>query len=208
MDLSDGQRKALFACVAVVLIALGVFLTLSAQSNHHTTAARGTATTQPPAPTIAPSSLPTATQTTPPGQFDIYSLLPFDQAQFATASNVAQQFTTSYGTYSYNQSVTAYAARLRTLATNDVVSQVEQGASAPGLVSQEQQGKEVSVGSATVNSIRNIGTTSIIFVVTGYQQITSSGKSSTTSTQYAVTVQNSGGAWMVSGFQPSNVGNS
>jgi hypothetical protein len=70
--------------------------------------------------------------------------------------------------------------------------------------------KQVSTGSGTIDSIRSFGTsptTSIIFVVTINEQVTSTQPTATQSPQYAVTVASSGGSWQVTDLELANVGN-
>lgn len=209
MDLSDQQRKLLFAGLVVVLAAAGVFLTISARghssthASHRSRPAAISSTTPPPSvPTPAASSSPAVA-----GQFNIYPLLPFNQQQFAAASNLVQRFMVAYNTYRYDEDPKTYAAGLAGMTTAQLAAQLAQGASAPGLIQQRQKSHEVSVGSATVASIRDIQKDSIIFVVTAGQHITSTGKATDSSAQYAVTVQQAGGGWVVYAFQPANQGN-
>jgi hypothetical protein len=66
----------------------------------------------------------------------------------------------------------------------------------------------VSTGSGTIDSIRSFGTGSITFVVTINQQVTSTQPASTAPPQqYAVTVVSSGGTWLVSDIELSQLGN-
>lgn len=209
MDLSDLQRKLLFAGLVVILAAAGIFLTVSARSHStshasHRSTPAAISTTEPPAtvPTPLPTSSPGA-----PGQFNIYPLLPFTQQDFAAANNLAQRFMVAYGTYRYDQDPKAYAAGLGTMTTAQLSAQLAQGASAPGLIQQRQKVQEVSVGSATVVSIRDIQKDSIVFVVNAGQHVTSTGKATDSSAEYAVTVQKAGSGWVVYAFEPASQGN-
>jgi hypothetical protein len=208
MDLSDIQRKLLFAGLVVVLAAAGIFLTISKHGNGGHTSHRSTpaaiASTQPP---VVPTPTAVASPATP-GQFDIYHLLPFTQQDFAAANNLAQQFMAAYGTYRYDQDPKTYAAGLANMTTAQLGAQLAQGASAPGLIQQRQKSQEVSVGTAIVMSIRDIQKDSIVFVVSEGQHITSTGKAANTSAEYAVTVQKAGGGWVVYAFEPASQGNS
>jgi hypothetical protein len=69
----------------------------------------------------------------------------------------------------------------------------------------------VSTGSGTIDSISSLATTpttSITFLVTINQQVTSTQPTATTDQQYWVTVAPSGGTWQVSNIQLANLGNS
>jgi hypothetical protein len=208
MDLTDRQRKLAFAGIVVALAVLGVYLTLP-----------GTKSGEPAGgPTAGPTSTPAAAQappaTSPPGisstispdGFDIYRLLPFSQRDFATAAGLAQRFTAAYGTYRYDEDQTAYAQRLRNLVTDQLLTELEQGVSAPGIVDERNRTQVVAVGSAVINSIRDIAADSVIFVVTGSQQLTKTDGHSEDSKRYAVTVTRDGSLWRVYAFEPADAG--
>jgi hypothetical protein len=204
MELTDRQRKLLFAGLVVVLAAVGVFLTIGGGShdhaaNHSTTPS---ATPSAPATTAAPVTGPAPS----PGSYDIYSLLPFTQKDFSAAADVARRFTAAYGTYRFDEDPKVYVGRLQNLVTPDLAAQLQRDSSAPGLLGQRKQTQEVSTSDARLDSIRDIGKDQFIFLATGRQHITKGGNSSDTSQQYAVTVTRSGGGWVVFAFQPADVG--
>lgn len=207
MDLTDRQRKLLFAGLVVVLAAAGVFLTIGgggdkkeARATHSTTPAPPSA---PPATTSAP---PVAVPSPSPTSYDIYSLLPFTQHDFSAAADVARRFTAAYGTYRFDEDPKVYAARLQSLSTPDLGSQLVRGAATPGVLEQRKKDQEVSTSDANLDSIRDMGKDQLIFLVTGRLHITKGGTTSDTSRQYAVTVTRSGGSWVVYAFQPADVG--
>ncbi|MCW2863835.1 MAG: hypothetical protein JWP48_5543 [Actinoallomurus sp.] len=207
MDLTDRQRKLLFAGLVVVLAAAGVFLTIGSGSHRH--AGAGRASTPTPAPTVpqAGVSAPPVTGPPPsPGSYDIYSLLPFTQKDFTTAADMARRFTAAYGTYRFDEDPAAWVTRLRSMVIPDLATQLQQGAAAPGVLAQRKQDQEVSTSDATLDSIRDIGKDQLIFLVTGRQHITKGGKASDASQQYAVTMTRSGGGWVVYAFAPADVG--
>ncbi|HEY0540739.1 MAG TPA: hypothetical protein VGD53_20380 [Actinoallomurus sp.] len=207
MDLTDRQRKLLFAGLVVVLAAAGVFLTISSGSHRH--AGAGRANTPAATPTVpqAGVSAPPVTGPPPsPGSYDIYSLLPFTQKDFTTAADTARRFTAAYGTYRFDEDPSAWVTRLRTMVVPDLATQLQQGAATPGVQAQRKQDQEVSTSDATLDSIRDIGKDQLIFLVTGRQHITKGGKASDTSQQYAVTMTRSGGGWVVYAFAPADVG--
>jgi hypothetical protein len=207
MDLTDRQRKLLFAGLVVVLAAAGVFLTIGGGS--HRKAGAGRTNTGAPAPTAsqaATSAPPVAAPTPSPGSYDIYSLLPFSQKDFSAAADVARRFTAAYGTYRFDEDPKTYVDRLRGMATSDVVTQIEQGAVAPGVLAQRKQDQEVSTSDATLDSLRDMAKDQIIFLVTGRQHITKGGKTSDSTQQYAATMTRSGGGWVVFAFAPADVG--
>jgi len=204
MDLTDRQRKLLFAGLVVVLAAAGVFLTIGSGGQRHARSVRASTTTTAPAPT---SSAPEPSGPTPsPGSYDIYSMLPFSQKDFTTAADVARRFTIAYGTYRFDEDPKAYVDRIRAMVTPDLANQLEQGAAAPGLLEQRKQDQEVSTSDATLDSLRDMAKDQLIFLATGKQHITKGGKTSETSQQYAVTMTRSGGGWVVFAFAPADVG--
>ena len=205
MDLTDRQRKLLFAGLVVVLAAAGVFLTIGGGSHRKAGAGR-TSTPTPTASQAGTSAPPVVAPTPSPGSYDIYSLLPFSQKDFSTAADVARRFTAAYGTYRFDEDPKAYVDRLRGMATSDVVTQIQQGAVAPGVLAQRKQDQEVSTSDATLDSLRDMAKDQIIFLATGRQHVTKGGKTSDVTQQYAVTMTRSGGGWVVFAFAPADVG--
>lgn len=95
---------------------------------------------------------------------------------------------------------------MQPLVTDQVAQQIAQGFAAPGIQQQRQQAQTVATCTATLDRVRDIGNNSIIFLVTGKQQITQSGKASTDGKQWAVTIARDGNALKVSAFEPADVG--
>jgi hypothetical protein len=206
MDLTDRQRKFTFAAIVVALAAVGVYLTLPASEVRTRPAATRPAaggSVAPAAPTTAPPGIGTAVT---PENFDIYRLLPFAQRDFAGAADVAQRFTAAYGTYRFDEDPKAYIERLQGLVTDQLRIDLERSASAPGLVQDRQAGKTVAESSAAIDSIRDIQPTSVVFLVTGRQQLAKAGVKSQNAQQYAVTVSRDGGSWRVYAFEPADTG--
>jgi hypothetical protein len=205
MDLTDRQRKLLFAGLVVVLAAAGVFLTIGGGGQRHARVKHAGASS-PAAPTPTASAPPVSGPPASPGTYDIYSMLPFTQQDFNAAADVARRFTIAYGTYRFDEHPQAYIDRLRSMVTADLANQLQQGVAAPGVLAQRKQDQEVSTSDATLDSIRDIGKDQLIFLATGKQHITKGGKTSDSSQQYAVTVTRSGGGWVVYAFAPADVG--
>jgi hypothetical protein len=65
----------------------------------------------------------------------------------------------------------------------------------------------VSVGSAVIVSLRAFGSASITFVVTAAERLASTKGTSNTTTQYAVTVTQTGGTWQANDIEPATAGN-
>jgi hypothetical protein len=208
MELSDRRRRLLFAGLVVGLVAVGVYLTV-ADSGTTTERARPQAerTTAPPAGPAAPSVTPPGIGSAiTPDSFDIYRLLPFPKRDFAAAADLAQRFTAAYGTYRYDEDPQAYMARLAPMVTEELGTQIARGVSSPGLIEQRRSEQVVAQGTATLDSVRDIEANSIIFLVTGNQQLTRSGEGSQESRQFAVTVARDGAALRVYAFEPADAG--
>jgi hypothetical protein len=206
MDLTDRQRKFLFAGLVVVLAAAGVFLTIGSGGGKRHARAGNASTPTPTVPPAAVSAPPLSGPPPSPGSYDIYSLLPFSQKDFTTAADVARRFTAAYGTYRFDEDPKVWVDRMRGMVTSDLATQLQQGAAAPGVLAQRKQDQEVSTADATLDSIRDMAKDQLIFLATGKQHITKGGKTSDSSQQYAVTMTRSGGGWVVFAFAPADVG--
>jgi hypothetical protein len=217
MEMSPRHRKALFALIVLVLAGLGVYLVLpgtrggtssrsAAEAASHHTAPRHPAQTAAGSPAAAPggSPAPSPSATAP----DIYQWLPFTQAELGSAAAVVMQFSRDYGTWSYTQSASAYAGSMSSLDTPELSQVLAQGYSVPGVATARTRNRQVSAGTAVINSLRAFGPSSMTFVVTISQEITSTGGKSQVSGQYAVTATGSGSAWQVSDIELASAGNS
>jgi hypothetical protein len=211
MDLNAGQRKAVFGLIVVALAGLGMYMFVpggrggqvsgSPRAAAHSPAPQATSLAT---PAVSPSPATEAT----PSEPDIYQWLPFTQAQLGSAAAVATQFGDTYGTWSYSQNATSYVATMRDLITSELADVIAQGYSVPGVAGQRTSKKQVSTGSAVINSLRAFGTSSITFVVTITEQITDTAGRSLDSTQYAVTVVGVGSSWQVNDIELASAGNS
>jgi hypothetical protein len=212
MDLNAGQRKAVFALIVVVLAGLGVYIFASRAHGGQTNGSpRAAAHSPAPRPTSAaiPATSPSpAAAAVTPADPDIYQWLPFTQAQLGSAATVATQFGDTYGTWSYTQNATTYVATMHDLITSELADVIAQGYSVPGVAGQRASKKQVSTGSAVINSLRAFGTSSITFVVTITEQITDTAGRSLNSTQYAITVVGVGSSWQVNDIELASAGNS
>src|SRR5215472_17624393 len=101
MDLTPGQRKAIFAGIVLALAALGAFLLIPGLllGNGRPAAASQTLHGTAPA-TVAPTPAGLGASTPPAGTgVDIYQWLPFSQTGLAAAAQVAEQFAADYSSY-------------------------------------------------------------------------------------------------------------
>ena len=212
MDLTAAQRKAVFALIVVVLAGLGVYLFMPGTRGSGSPSAAPSASRHSPA---APAPSPAAPTASPvpvaagtPSAPDIYQWLPFTPSELATAASVTTEFSAAYGTWSYSQNARTYVARMSNLVTPELAQLLAQDYSAPGVASQRTSKKQVSTGSAVINSLRAYGPSSITFVVTISQQITDTGGQSPATAQYSVTVTSDGSSWQVNDIELASAGNS
>ena len=218
MDLSPAQQKAVFVLVVVVLAALGYWLILPKLSHSGGNAAAAAASTSPApsAPTSAPadgpaSGTPASTGTASPtaaGNVNIYSWLPFTQQGLADAASVTEKFCVDYNTFTYSESPAAYVAKMSGLITGQLATTLQASYSTAGVAALRTSQKQVSTGTAVINSLRAFGSSSLTFVVTTGQRLVSSKGTTTGNTQYAVTVTGSGSSWQVDDIELASAGNS
>ena len=209
MDLSPGQQKAVFALVVVVLAALGYWLIVPKVSHSHAQA-------QPSPNPSASQSVPSPPASSPPattfpastGGVDIYSWLPFTQQDLAAAATVTEKFLVDYNTYSYTETADGYVAKMNGLITTQLASTLRGLYAQPGVAKLRTDQRQVSTGTAVINSIRAFGASSLTFVATGTQHLTTSKGTSSGSAQYAITVTGSGSSWQVDNIELSSVGQS
>jgi hypothetical protein len=210
MELNAAQRKAVFALIVVALAGLGIYMVVSGARASRGAAGPASAThSAPPAtPAPAPGPSPTLGAAATPSAPDIYQWLPFTQSQLAAAAAVVTQFADAYGTWSYSQNGAGYLASMRGLITSELSQVVAQGYDVPGVASQRAAQKQVSTGSAVIDSLRAFGSSSITFVVTITEHIAATAGQSQQSMQYAVTAVDAGGSWQVNDIELASAGNS
>ena len=209
MELTPVQRLVTFVIVVLVLAGLGVYLFLPGSLNG--AAAQGRSSPSPsasptsPAATRSPASHPAA----PSGGSvpDIYNWLPFTPSGLASAARVTTEFATDYGTFSYRQSTGSYLAPMKPLISGQLGELLGRAYSAPGLVAARTSGKQVSVGSAVITSLRAFGPTSLTFVVTLTERTSGTKGRGQQSADYAITVTGSGSSWQVNNIELASAGN-
>ena len=212
MDLTPGQRKAVFAGVVLALAALGAFLLVPALTSKDKNQGRPAAASQPlhstpPAPT-PPAGLggptPAAAGT---GGVDIYKWLPFSPAGLTAAANVVEQFAADYSTYTYTESAASYVRRMRSLITPQLAVTLARAYATPGVAQLRTQQKQVYSGTGQITSLRGFGSGSMTFLVAVAQKITGTQGTSRNTVNYAVTVTGAGSDWQVNDVEFANAGN-
>ena len=207
MDLSPGQQKAVFAVVVVVLVGLGIYLIAPHGSKQPSASASKSPAPTASAPAQAAGSPSAAPVPTASGNVNIYQWLPFSQQALASAAAVTTRVTGDYNTFSYTESAAAYLAPMNGLITSQLSQTLKNGYTTLGVAQLRTKQKQVSSGTATIDSIRTFGSSSITFVVTGTQKLSSTQGATTNSTQYAVTVTGQGSSWQVYDIEPASAGN-
>ena len=209
MDLSPRQRSAVFALVVIALAALGYYLVVPAVTHSHRSA--------PPAasPTVTPttqesSSAPAPTVTASAADaagVNIYAWLPFTQQDLTAAASVATRFSVDYNTFTYTESAAGYVAAMGGLITDQLAATLRVAYQTPGVAQLRRSQQQVSTGTASINALRAFGPSSMTFIVTAGQRLTTAKGTSNGSTQYAVTVTGSGSSWQVSDIELESAGN-
>ena len=207
MELSPRQRGAVFAFVVVVLAALGYDLVVPAVTHAHGPAraaasptAAGAATPPAPAPTVAASAAEAS-------GVNIDAWLPFTQQDLAAAASVAARFSVDYNTFTYTEGAADYVGAMGGLITGQLATTLRAAYQTPGVANLRTSQKQVSTGTAVINSLRAFGPSSMTFVITAGQRLATANGTSSGSTQYAVTVTGSGTSWQVIDIELESAGN-
>jgi hypothetical protein len=137
---------------------------------------------------------------------NIYRWLPFTESQLAKAASVVTQFGADYGTFSYHETTAEYTGRMQDLITSQLAQVIGRAYATAGVAKIRTRQKQVSAGSAVIDSLRAFGSSSLTFLVTIHQKITGTNRSQP-STQYAVTVTGSNGGWQVNDIELASSGN-
>jgi hypothetical protein len=206
MDLTRGQRNAVFVLIVIVLAALGYYLVVPALTHSH----RGGQATAPPTAVGPAGSTAPAPAASPaaPQAVNIYSWLPFSQQDLVAAASVTVRFSVDYNTFTYAESASGYVGRMAGLVTGQLATTLRADYQIPGVAQLRTGQKQVSIGTAVIDSLRAFGPSSMTFIVTAGQHLVSSHGTTSGSTQYAVTVTGTGGSWQVSDIELESAGNS
>jgi hypothetical protein len=207
VELSPRQRSAVFVVVVIALAALGYYLVVPAVTHAHGHTAASPAAS---ASAVASESVPAPTVTASAADangVNIYAWLPFTPQDLAAASAVAVRFGIDYNTFTYTESAADYVGAMGGLITGQLATTLQAAYQTPGVASLRTSQKQVSTGSAVINSLRAFGPSSMTFVVTAGQRLVTANGTSSGSTQYAVTVTGSGASWQVSDIELESAGN-
>jgi hypothetical protein len=222
MELTPGRQRLLFVVVVLALVGLGFYLVSSRSSAGSPAAAPTPGSTVAPASTSAPatsgataagvppSTVPTATPVSTAGGAEIYQWLPFTAADLTAAAQTTVAFAGDYATWSYTEDAAAYGAKMNGLVTAQEAATLENDYGTAGVAGPRTADKQVSTGSGTIDSISSFGSnpTSITFLVTISQQVSSTQPAKSMTGRYTVTVISAGNAWQVNDIELSGLGNS
>ncbi|WP_214327683.1 hypothetical protein [Nonomuraea sediminis] len=202
MAQAGDKRGVAFAAIVVIVAAVGIYLTMWPSSDDPSTEqpAAGRTTSS----SAAPPSKPLATASGAP--FDIYSYLPMSKQELAAAADLAERFTASYGTFRYDEDPAAYLARVKVFTTPELGNVLARTLTSPGTVEQNRADQVVATSTAKMKEIRQVSKTSVVFVVTGTQQLTAKSGTKQLADDYAVTVSEAGNDWRVFDMQPADDG--
>jgi hypothetical protein len=212
MELSGGQQRLLFVVVVLLLAALGIYLV--GPGMHHGAAATPSPSASSAGPTPAASTAPAVQPVTTPvtpatsaGGADIYQWLPFTQQDLTQAAQVTVAFAADYDTYSYTETDTAYIDKMASLVTSELAATLKNAYDTLGIATARSTQKQVATSSGAITRIRSFGSGSIMFVVSIVQKVTSTKGTSTTPTQYWVTVVKGAVGWQVDNIEQAGAGN-
>ena len=217
MELTPGRQRLLFAVVVLALVGLGFYLVSSRSSGDSPAASASTpASSSHPAASgstaagVPPSTVPSATPVSTAGGAEIYQWLPFTAADLTAAAQTTVTFAGDYATWSYTEDAAAYRAKMNGLVTAQEAAALENDYGTSGVAGPRTADKQVSTGSGTIDSISSFGSnpTSITFLVTISQQVSSTQPAKSMTGRYTVTVISAGNAWQVNDIELSGIGNS
>jgi hypothetical protein len=211
MELSTGQRRALFVVLVFLLAGFGIYLLGPGRSHGAgaTPAPSGTpsAASSSPAPPAVPSAELSPTPIPVPAAIksaDIYDWLPFTQQDLDSAANATLAFAAADQTWSSTDTANSYGLRLKNLVTQPFLTTLEQQFRPQGATGMS------SKSGGTIDQIASFGATpaSITFVITFTEQTTTGGKTTSTTSQNDVTTIAVAGGWEVNDFELHGAGNS
>ncbi|WP_157249471.1 hypothetical protein [Nonomuraea typhae] len=201
MAQSGDKRGVVFAAIVVVVAAVGLYVTMWP-------GARGSEPTPGPATSAAPlppaTSAPLATASNAP--FDIYAYLPMSRQQLAAAAELAERFTASYGTFRYDEEPAVYANRVKAFTTGELATYLTKALTSPGSIEQNKNEQTVATATARMKEIRQVGKTSIVFIITSTQKLAGKSGVSERAEDLAVTLTPVGNDWRVFDVQPAGEG--
>ncbi len=206
MELSQARQRLLFVAIVAALAVFGYFLVLPGLRSHASPAAAATHAPATPAAAAPSTAAPVATNV-PAGAVNIYDWLPFTQQDLADAAAVATRFSGDYDTFTYTESATTYLAKMNGLITGQLAATLQNAYTTPGVAQLRTSQQQVATATATIESLRGFGQSSLVFIVNIAQRMTTSQGTSNGSQKYAVTLTGNSASWQVSDIELASLGN-
>lgn len=212
------RRRRLYGLLVLFIVAVVVIVRVATggsghpghPAGHPAPASSTAAAPGPPQVTPAassPPSTPTAAPAASAGTVNIYSWLPFTKRDLAAAAAVTARFCADYDTFTYTETAAAYVGKMNGLITGSLAITLQAAYSEPGVAKIRTGQQQISTGTAVISSLRAFGPSSITFIVTERQRISSAHGTTAGSDQYAVTANRSGGGWQVNDIELASAGN-
>lgn len=177
----------------VTVAAIGLVLLLTWPLRHpgqrHPTRNRRLPATAP-----APNAAETAAA---PTTADAARLLPFSPQQVLEASQLACAFTAAYATHRYNEDPDDYLRRLIPMTHPQLRPILQRTAHDPAILVERHRLRENAIGRARTTVIRALGPSSITFLITATEQVTTEHAVRHDTTRYAVTVIRNHAGWQI-----------
>lgn len=206
MELSPARQRLLFIGIVAALAVFGYFLVVPGLRSHASPAAKATGAPSTPAAAAPSTAAPVATNV-PAGTVNIYDWLPFTQQDLADAAAIATRFGADYDTFTYTETPAAYLAKMTGLITSSVAAQIQNAYTTSGVAQLRNSQQQVATATATVQSLRGFGPSSLVFVVAITQRMVTTKGTSNATQPYAVTLTGSGDSWQVSDVELATLGN-
>lgn len=142
---------------------------------------------------------PALTAASPPEPaVDAGRLLPFTPEQITRAAQLAQTFIAAYSTHRYHEPGAAYLQHLAPMTAPSLYAVLERATADPTVQVPRQRMQEVTLTHAHTEMIRELGPTSITFIVTATEHVTTTYATRRDTARYAVTlIPATGGGWTV-----------
>lgn len=133
-------------------------------------------------------------------------MLPYPPDQIAQAARRATEFVTAYSTHRYDERPQRYVARLASIMSPQLRPAIEREAGDPATIDQRRRTQETSTARAHVQTIRLLGPSSITFVVTAIEHVTTAYATRDDTSRYAVTLIRPRDEWLVYAIELAAVG--
>jgi hypothetical protein len=210
VEITPLGRRITFGLIVFVLVAIGAYLIRPAAHGSRSSGSLPAKSHLAPSesPAAAPPSPAATSDPATTGTPDIYQWLPFTAAELAAAASTVRQFGVEYGTFSYTETPAAYIAPMARLTSAQLAAQIKEAFAVPGVAATRTSARQVSTGTADIQSLRAFGPTSLTFVVQVTENLTSTTGHTQQATSYAITVTGSGISWQVSDVELQSAGNS